>query len=495
MAAGMTSKFNILQQSPHDLLPVKAPSPQEPGKEHWVPSRYNIRAVTGDGRLIVWNSLRGTMSVFEAPQRATIEGLLSRKGVEAKPRGAVKYLIDRGFLIKEGTDEYRRIQLGFGQQHYRTDCLELILLASEDCNFRCEYCYEDFTRGTMQPWVRAGVKKLVEKRLPSLRSLSIAWFGGEPLYGLPAIEELAPYFAEVAEKSSLQFGSNMTTNGYLLTPEVAEKLLAWKIRRFQITIDGPPESHDRSRPTREGKGTFETIFENLKALSLRPGAFNVDVRINFDRNNHPHMGTFLDLLEEELGSDSRFKLRFRAVGQWGGPNDAELAVCGTDSDRIQTELKEEARRRGLNVTDDIREVKGMGAQVCYAARPYNFIIGADGNVMKCTIDLDRKDRNIVGHLDEEGGLNLDTDRFALWTEPAFERDPQCQKCVVLPVCQGVFCPQIRFDTGNSPCTPLRLGAKKELRQVLETAGQEARRIVVGNHGKSPVAPAVPAELA
>ncbi|HEX3553751.1 MAG TPA: radical SAM protein [Thermoanaerobaculia bacterium] len=495
MAIGMTSKFNILQQSPHDLLPAQFQSPSEPGKEYWVPSRYNIRAVTGDGRLILWNSLRGTMSVFEAPQRARIEGLLSRKGFEAEPRGAVKYLADRGFLIKAGTDEYRRIQLGFGQQHYRTDRLELILLASEDCNFRCEYCYEDFTRGTMQPQVRAGIKKLVEKRLPGLRALSIAWFGGEPLYGMPAIEELAPYFVEVAEKNSLRLGSNMTTNGYLLTPEVAEKLLAWKIRRFQITIDGPPESHDRTRPTREGEGTFETIFENLKALSLRPEPFNVDVRVNFDRNNHPRMGKFLDLLEKELGRDARFKLRFRAVGKWGGPNDSGLAVCGTDSDRIQAELKEEARSRGLNVTDDIREVKGMGAQVCYAARPYNFIIGANGNVMKCTIDLDKKDRNVVGHLDAEGELNLDTDRFALWTEPAFERDPQCQKCVVLPVCQGVFCPQVRFDTGHSPCTPLRMGAKKELRQVVQTAGQEARRVMVGNHGKLPVAPEPPAELA
>jgi uncharacterized protein len=495
MTLGMSQKFNILQQSPHDLVTPEVEHPREEGATHWVPSRYNIRAVTGEGRLVVWNSLRGTMSVFEPAQRAAIEGLLSRKGVEAKPRGAVKYLADRGFLINAGTDEYRRIQLGFGQQHYRTDRLELILLASEDCNFRCEYCYEDFTRGTMKPSVRAGIKKLVEKRLPGLRTLSIAWFGGEPLYGLPAIEDLAPYFLELAEENNLSFGSNMTTNGYLLTPEVAEKLLSWKIRRFQITIDGPPDSHDRSRPTREGTGTFRTIFENLKALSLRPDPFNVDVRVNFDRNNYPHMGKFLDLLEEELKSDIRFKLRFRAVGKWGGANDAGLAICGTDSDRIQAELKEEARRRGLNVTDDIREVKGMGAQVCYAARPYNFIIGADGQVMKCTVDLDKKDRNIVGHLDDQGELNLNTDRFALWTEPAFERDTQCQKCVVLPVCQGVFCPQVRFDTGHSPCTPLRMGAKKELVKVLQTAGQDARKVVVGRHEKSPVSAEESAERA
>ena len=39
-----------------------------------------------------------------------------------------------------------------------------------------------------------------------------------------------------------------------------------------------------------------------------------------------------------------------------------------------------------------------------------------------TVDLDKEDRNVVGFLTEEGDLQLDTDKLALWTEPAFERD-------------------------------------------------------------------------
>ena len=60
---------------------------------------------------------------------------------------------------------------------------------------------------------------------------------------------------------------------------------------------------------------------------------------------------------------------------------------------------------------------------------------------------------------------LDLDKFALWTEPAFEKDSKCQKCVVLPVCQGTFCPLIRIESGESPCTPLRMTYKSELRGV------------------------------
>lgn len=483
----MSTPLNILQQSPHDvrlLAHAAAPPSAEPGVTKWVPSHYNIRASTDDGRLVLWNSYRGTMSVFGAEQKSALEMLLSRKGFESRPEGMVKYLYDRGYLVKEGTDEYRRVQLGFGQQHYRNDVLQLILLASEDCNFRCEYCYEDFARGTMLPSVRTGIKNLVQKRLPSLRNLSISWFGGEPLYGLEAIEDLAPFFLETAAENDIAYSSHMTTNGYLLTPDVAEKLLNWNIRRFQITIDGPPETHNRSRPARTGEGTFSTIFENLKAMSQLREDFRIDIRVNFDNKNYSKLDQLFDLVEQAFHDDPRFKLRFRAVGKWGGEGDAELDVCGhDDAGQAQLDMKAEARKRGLSLSDDIRHVKGLGSQVCYAARPYNFIVGATGKLMKCTIDLDMKDRNVVGYLQETGDMDVDRDKLALWTEPAFEKDTKCQTCVVLPACQGVFCPQVRMDYGKSPCSPLRHGAKKELLETTKQQEESSRKVTVAPAGR------------
>lgn len=417
------------------------------------------------------------MAVFETSQVEAIKTLIAQKGFEAHEDGIVKYLHARGFLIKEGTNEFRRIQAGFGRQHYRSDILQLILLSSEDCNFRCQYCYEDFTRGTMKPWVREAIKKLIDRRLPGLRSLSISWFGGEPLYGLAAIEDLAPFFAERAQEHSLSFASNMTTNGYLLVPETADRLLAWGIRRFQITIDGSPEDHNRSRPARDGSGTFDTIFRNLQAMRARQDAFSIAIRVNFDQRNQQRLREFLDLLQQEFSGDARFQLMFRAVGKWGGTNDSNLEVCGIDEGlKVQSEMRSEAQKRGLKLTDDIRTVNGFASQVCYAARPYNFIVGADGQLMKCTVDLDKQDRNVVGILSPDGDLNLDFDKFAMWTEPAFESDKQCRKCTMLPSCQGSYCPQIRIETNTSPCTPLRLGTKAELLRTLATMTPDDKKV-------------------
>lgn len=39
--------------------------------------------------------------------------------------------------------------------------LSLILLITEQCNFRCAYCYEDFKIGKMPPDVIEGIKNVI----------------------------------------------------------------------------------------------------------------------------------------------------------------------------------------------------------------------------------------------------------------------------------------------------------------------------------------------
>jgi len=448
--------------------------------QHWIPSRYNVRATAEDGRLVLWNTLSGKMTVFRPEDREAVLGLLERKGFEAPKEKVVEYLVERGYLVRKGVDEFRQFQKLFGQQHYRTDALELILMSSEDCNFRCKYCYEDFARGTMIPEVREGIKNLVRRRIKKLNRLNISWFGGEPLYGWEAVEDLAPFFVEIADEHEVSFGSNMTTNGYLLTPEVAEKLFAWRIRNFQITLDGLPEHHDHSRVGRDGSPTFEQIFNNLKALTLRDEDFHVLLRVNFDQANSGGLSKFVTMVSHEFKHDPRFSLALKAVGKWGGPNDAQLDVCGgEDVARIQRDIMAQARRQGLHF-GSLRDAARMGSQVCYAARPYNFLIGATGKVMKCTIVLDKDESNVVGRVTPEGDLELDDDRMALWTEPAFEQDSQCRKCVVLPNCQGISCPLIRIEHNTQPCIPTRSNPKGELLAILDAPGGKGRRVPVGN---------------
>lgn len=495
----MGTHNDILLRSPLDTIPITMvdwpaldDAPADDSQLHWKPSRFNVQTTTTEGWLLLWNTYTGSMNAFRPAQREAVLDLISQKGVSAPERGIASYLAERGYLIPKEADELRRVQYAFGQENHRNDRLELILLSSEDCNFRCTYCYEDFKRGTMRPEVREGVKKLVESRVKVLRELNVSWFGGEPLYGMEAIEDLAPFFVEVAEREGIEYFSHMTTNAYLMTEDVVDRLLSWRITDFQITLDGLPEDHDRHRPGRDGSSTFQTIYDNLAKMSERSDEFSVVIRVNFAKTNVPGLEKFLELLQERFRDDDRFTISFHAVGRWGGDNDANLAVCGKDeSQAVRMKLKAAARSLGLRVTSGWQPGVSVGTQVCYAVRPYNFIVGAHGALMKCTIDLDKKDRNIVGKLLPDGTLDLNTDKMALWTEPAFERDTGCQSCHMLPACQGVHCPQIRMDHDRAPCPSIRRTAKQEMVDYFEAkqaAALEGAGEIAATSALAPIRP-------
>ena len=474
----MADAQNVMHQSPYDVATVpvaparlvqisRAPRPTD--KKAWLPSRFNARSMSPDGRLVIWNSMTGSMTAFEPEQVSLVEDLLSsQKGFRAPDRGIVSYLKERGYLVPHGTNERHRLQYVFGRQQYRTDILALILLTSEDCNFRCVYCYEDFARGTMRPEVREGIKALVEKRKSSIRDLSIAYFGGEPLYGFEAIEDLAPFFKKTADENGLNMSNHMTTNGYLLTPETAGKVLSWGIRDFQITLDGPAEFHNKKRKGRDGSGTFDTIFDNLKELKKRRDEeFKVTLRVNYDRENAHALPELVRMVGADFGGDERFQMSFHAVGQWGGDNDANLNVCGLDEEKqTRKEMNSQAIEAGFD-TRGLAEMVRPGAAVCYAARPFNFVIGAEGQVMKCTVVLDKEDYNVVGRIDRTGDLHLDMDKMSLWTEPAFENDSGCAKCHFVPVCQGMHCPKVRIEEHQRPCPPQKRTLQSSILETYE----------------------------
>lgn len=436
-------------------------------KPRWVPSRFNARTVGEDGRLILWNTLSGAVSVFEAKDSPRVLARLAPDGVAEPLDKAAAYLGRRGFLVREDVRELERFRLLYHREQWRTDVLQLILLSSEDCNFRCVYCYEKFANGTMLPEVRQGVRALLLQRAPQLKELTLSWFGGEPLYGWEAVEELAPFAQDVARRHGIRHQQNMTTNAYLLTEERAAKLLAWDCRSFQITIDGVAEDHDCKRVGRDGSPTHAVILDNLRALRARPEPFQVALRVNFDQENVPRLGSFLEALSEDFAGDPRFTVRFRAIGKWGGPNDDALATCGVPEKReVMGEMRRKAEEVRLRPEGGIAGIALPGTQVCYAARPYNFIVGATGTLMKCTIALDDLEANVVGRLHPDGTMELDDDRMARWVNPHFEGDATCKSCHLLPGCQGSSCPLPRITHGTRSCCGVRSSLKAEMRHTL-----------------------------
>ena len=91
------SPFDSLESAPLDLVNIKPLAK----KQQWEGSKYNLRTTSEDGSYVLWNSYTGAISVFNAQQREGIQALL-KQGYTGEPKGVVKYLSDRGFLIPKG---------------------------------------------------------------------------------------------------------------------------------------------------------------------------------------------------------------------------------------------------------------------------------------------------------------------------------------------------------------------------------------------------------
>jgi uncharacterized protein len=421
----------------------------------WSPSRFNKCTQQPDGVLLLYNSFMGAFARVPDFEAAQVRKALA-EGLSGMPTGILAELCFHGFFVVSGADEVGEVDRLCAEERVAAlDKLQLVLLPNEQCNFRCKYCSQTFARKKMRRDVIEGVVAHVRSRAPSLRSLSVGWFGGEPLTAPEIIDEVAGRLQSICEEHGVDYSSSMTTNGYLLKESVARMLLKREVRGFQITIDGRREDHDRLRVLGDGHtGTFDRIFANLRMLRALDEQFKVVLRVNFDRRSAPLMDPFLDLLEAEFAHDERFCIDFHPVGRWGGPNDPQLAVCGRDEGQLNSvDLGRRAISRGLDPAG-VRDKLLPGGSKCYAAKPYSFVIGSDGTVYKCTVAFEDP-RNHVGRITANGELLLDAAKHEMWIGQGADKDSGCRSCFFSPSCQGNACPLHRMDTGARPCPSIK----------------------------------------
>lgn len=287
--------------------------------------------------------------------------------------------------------------------------LNLILFPTEQCNFRCTYCYEDFEIGRMSPGVVRGVKALLDARIDSLTSLVVSWFGGEPLLAPDIIRSISEHIQSRAH-DALDYQANITTNGYLLSAERFEELLDCGIGVFQISLDGYGDAHDRTRQRADGAGTFNRIWDNLKAIQRSQRQdFSILLRVHFFPDNRADLEELARALNQQFRNDARFRIYFKDVGKLGGPNDASFSTYTSAECRA---TKAQLDRLVQN-KDQVYSLDAGRPYVCYAAHANSIAIRADGSLAKCTVALNDS-RNHLGRITEDGVLKVDTHKWRQW---------------------------------------------------------------------------------
>lgn len=300
------------------------------------------------------------------------------------------------------------------------DTLGLIIFPTEQCNFRCFYCYESFELGKMSKEIVEAILKLVKKRASSLKQLNISWFGGEPLMAQEIVIYLSKEFQRLSKEFDFKYSASMTTNGYYLTNHLLEELIDLGIGEYQITLDGSKESHDKIRVMKNKKGSFDTIWNNLVSFKNITKEFDIMIRVHYTPQTIIDIKQFSTSLVDTFKDDNRFNLFFKNVSKLGSSNDDILSTCTEDeTQEYQMELS--------LIAKDFNVVKIENDYVCYASKANHFIIRSDGSVGKCTVAL-KEEVNNIGKLKSNGELDLDQDKFRLWSIGLQTEEPEHLAC-------------------------------------------------------------------
>jgi uncharacterized protein len=423
-------------------------------------SRYNIY-YSKDGHGHIFNTRTcGLLKIPVAQEQfaKSIAGKVQRQvNLSGLDEQFTKMLEDGGYIVPGNLDELELIKFQKTVILSRSsEYCSIVVVPTLNCNMACGYCFEHKKNSTAMS--KETQKLLIDhvkyKLASGCKSLSIEWFGGEPLLCFPIIKSLSVKFMALCKKYKAEYSASMITNGTLLTEKIANNLKRLKVLGLQVTLDGPPVIHDKRRPFRGGGGTFEKILANTIAASKY---LNISIRCNVDTENLKHAEEFVDRLAAANLP--------RNVRVYFSPVRASLDGClhkrctkmlsEKNFALLEPSLTEMIKRKNFAITKLIDPFFN-GCSVTY---PNSFMVGPEGQLYKCNEHLGQPEE-VVGNL--KGGFNLNNILFK-WINFSPTAEAKCRNCKVLPMCMG-WCPaRVRNDKGKKFCFRLKYNLIEHLK--------------------------------
>ena len=178
----------------------------------------------------------------------------------------IKELEENGTLFTRDVYEDGVIDFKKRQTVVKALCLHI----AHDCNLACRYCFAGEgeykgDRSLMSYEVGRKALDFLVANSGSRRNLEVDFFGGEPLLNFDVVKKLVAYGREIEKKEDKHFRFTLTTNGVLLNDEVME-FANREMDNVVLSIDGRKEVHDRMRPFKNGKGSYDLIIDKFKKM-------------------------------------------------------------------------------------------------------------------------------------------------------------------------------------------------------------------------------------
>lgn len=349
---------------------------------------------------------------------------------------ASDYLREHWFTVPETTNEKELAELvRWVQTSVRKKPEHIVnytIFTTTDCNARCFYCYEHgCARVSMTMETADNIVAYIKENCGGEKA-SITWFGGEPLMNYPVIDRIC----EGLRREGVEFKSNMISNAYLFSDELAERAAeSWNLKKIQITLDGTEEVYNRSKAYiyRDGSA-YQVVNGNIQRL-LNAGVYVV-IRLNMDLNNADDLMKLVNELAARFEGQKR--LRIYASLLFDIEKKADERYTPEEWTRLYAalgRLEDTLMTRGLIPDGNIRLNRELPLNHCMADDGRSVIIAPDGHLGLCE---HYPDREFFGHIDSP---ERDEEMINSWQkrcDPISECDDcfRYPECVVLKKCSG-----------------------------------------------------------
>lgn len=188
----------------------------------------------------------------------------ARQGDQA----ALKKLgVDDSFVraLFDAPDQYQHLAKPREVPSFRPTSISLFLTSR--CTLRCTYCYaEGGDRPADMPLAMA--KSILDVVLANVRAIGsdfmeVSFHGGGDLgASWPLFVEARDYLRRITAPHGVKVQTAAGLNGYLNDKQ--RKWVAENIDITTISIDGPPDIHDRQRPAAGGGASSPVVSETLR---------------------------------------------------------------------------------------------------------------------------------------------------------------------------------------------------------------------------------------
>lgn len=357
--------------------------------------------------------------------------------------GSDRALLSRlGMIVPDREAEKRSVRRLLDVVNKKNTFLRLTVVLNMDCNFACPYCYEGDMKGQRymsDQTAEALINFVKAKFTPDKTSLLIDFYGGEPLLSTKRIQSISETLKSFAESRKASYSFTLVTNGSLFNRPVATELAALGLESVKITLDGPPDLHNRSRPFKSGEGSFDAIIKNIKATC---DLVSVGIGGNFQKDNYEKFVILLDHMEAVgLTPDKIAIVKFDPVMQCP---DGDLSPphfrggCRSINEpwlpKAEALLREEILKRGYNTLKP-------RPMACMVETKDVYVVNHDGLIYKCPAFIGKKGF-------EAGDLQTGVTDYAASYKLGIWNNETCAECEYLPICFGGCRYMTYIRTGN-----------------------------------------------